>query len=99
MEHYIVVKFTPDVADKAAMIDEIERLFAPAAQMEGVHGVCVRRACIERENRHDAMIVLTMEEEALPRFDASDIYRAWKRGYARYVADKTIFDCWGEGDR
>lgn len=95
MEHDIVVRFVPDVADKAAMIDGIERLFAPAAEIEGVHAVCVRRACVERENRHDAMIVMTMEE-ALPRFDASQIHHVWKRDYARFAADKTIFDCRGE---
>ena len=64
-----------------------------AAEIDGVRGVEFKENCIERENRYDLMIVLEMDEEALPSWDASEIHHRWKDEYGHLVAKKAIFDC------
>ena len=56
MKHCIIAKFNDSVDDKAAMITRIDKLFAPAPAMDGIHGCTVRRNCIDRENRYDLAI-------------------------------------------
>ena len=51
MKHCIIAKFNDSVDDKAAMITRIDKLFAPAPAMDGIHGCTVLRNCIARENR------------------------------------------------
>lgn len=93
IRHHIIVKFVPEVVDKAALILEIRQLYAAAEQIEGVDEVWFKENCIDRENRYDLMIVLKMDKEALPNWDASDIYHRWKSEYGHLVAKKAIFDC------
>ena len=45
------------------------------------------------EKDYDLMIVLEMDEEALPGWDASEIHHRWKDEYGHLVAKKAIFDC------
>ncbi len=93
MKHHIIVKFTPDVADKKALVAEIRALYAGATDIPGVHGVEMHENCIARENRYDLMIVLAMDESALPSWDESAIHHKWKSDYGHLVAKKAIFDC------
>lgn len=93
MKHYIIVKFNETVRDKAALCGEIEALFADAEKIEGIHRVSFYPSVIDLPNRYDLMILLEMNREALPLFDASNIHRDWKAGYSGYLTDKTIFDC------
>lgn len=93
MKHHIIVKFSEQVSDKAALIAEIEPLFARCTEIEGVHGCEILKNCIARENRYDIMIVISMEKEALPLWDASAIHKQWKSEYGCCVGSKAIFDC------
>lgn len=92
MTHYIIVKFNGSVTNKQELFHQIEVLFLPAAQIEGIHQVELFPSCIGRPNRHDLMIRMEMEPEALAAFDASEIHRAWKEQFGGYIAEKTIFD-------
>ena len=40
-----------------------------------------------------AMIVIGMEKDALPYWDASAVHKEWKDRYGGLVASKAIFDC------
>lgn len=92
MIHYIIVKFNDTVTDKQDFYHQIEALFMPAAELPGVHGVQLYTTCIDRENRHDLMIRMELEPEALDVFDASPIHREWKERFGPYILSKTIFD-------
>ena len=92
MKHCIIAKFNDSVDDKAAMITRIDKLFAPAPAMDGIHGCTVLRNCIDRENRYDLAIIIDMDKAALPAWDASELHREWKSGFGSYLAAKAIFD-------
>ena len=92
MKHMILAKFKSDVSEKDALIEPIRSLFSVAGEIPGVHGASVYPCCIQRDNRYDVMIVLDMEKDALPLYDASEMHRAWKREYGPLLENKTIFD-------
>lgn len=93
MKHHIIVKYTDEVKDKKALLEEIKALYAGACGIEGVHGVEMKENCVARENRYDLMIVLEMEKQALGNWDDSQIHAKWKRDYGHLIAKKAIFDC------
>lgn len=64
----------------------------PASTIPGVHGVEVYPCCVDRANRYDLMIVLDMDKDALPNWDASDIHHRWKDEYGDLLEKKAIFD-------
>lgn len=45
-----------------------------------------------RPNRHDLMIEMEMDPEALPVYDDSAAHQEWKAKYGEYIQTKTIFD-------
>lgn len=92
MKHYIIVKWLDDEIDKEALIPSIERLFQKTINISGIHKVEVIPNCIRRDNRYDLMIVLHMDEEALPVYDASDAHKEWKERYGNMIKSKAIFD-------
>lgn len=92
MKHYIIVKFSDTVADKAALIRKVEELFSSAEPIEGVHGFSVVPNCVDRPNRYDLMIKVDMDGAALQNWDASALHKAWKERFGGFVAAKTIFD-------
>ena len=93
MRHHIIVKFTPEVADKAALIGAVKALFAQEAVPQGVSSYSFYESCVSRENRYDLMIVVTLAREALSSWDASAVHARWKSEFGRFVAAKAIFDC------
>lgn len=95
MKHHVLAKFTPDVsaADKERLIPEIQALFENIVSIDGVHSVELFRNCVDRANRFDIMIVITMEPEALPLYDECEWHKRWKTEYADIVEKKAIFDC------
>lgn len=93
LKHYIIVKFNNRVHDKNILCEEIRNLFADAEKIEGVHNVSFYPSVIDLPNRYDLMILLEMDREALPLFDASQIHRDWKAGFSEFLEAKTIFDC------
>lgn len=92
MKHMILAKFNSDVTDKAALLEPIWAIFSVASEIPGVHGAAVYPCCIQRDNRYDVMIVLDMEKDALPLYDASEMHHAWKREYGPLLEKKAIFD-------
>ena len=93
MKHFILAKFKPGVADKAALLAPIRSLFSAASDIPGVRGAEVYPCCVDRPNRYDVMIVLDMDPEALPAYDASEPHHRWKEQYGPITAKKAIFDC------
>ncbi len=92
MLHHIIAKFVPEITDKAALISEIASLYSQAASIPGVNGVKVIPNCIDRPNRYDVMIVLDMDKDALPVWDASALHHTWKEQYGNKLEKKAIFD-------
>ena len=48
---------------------------------------------VDRPNRYDLMIRLTMDTPALTAYDASEAHHRWKELYGPLIAQKAIFDC------
>ena len=92
MKHCILAKWNGSVTDKAALLAQVRALYAAADTIPGVHGVTVYPCCIDRPNRYDLMIVLDMDREALPNWDASDIHHRRKDEYGGLLEKKAIFD-------
>lgn len=91
MLHHIIVKWNI-TADKKTLAAEVRELYRNAADIPGINGVEIKENIIPRENRYDLMIVLNMEEEALPVWDNSDIHKKWKSEYSALIEKKCIFD-------
>ena len=92
MKHHIIVKFN-EGTDLEALLGPVEAIFAETLSIPGVHGLELKRNCVDRPNRYDLMIVLDMDREALNAYDASEPHKRWKSEYGALVAKKAIFDC------
>lgn len=92
MKHYIIAKYKPEVRNKEELLAQIRALYAETARIPGIMGAKVIPNCTARDNRYDVMIVLDMEKEALPAWDASDIHKAWKQRFGDLLTAKAIFD-------
>lgn len=93
MKHHILIKWNELVTDKEAIALEAEALFQGVLTVPGVHSVALHRNVISRPNRYDLMLVITMDEAALPLYDVSEPHRQWKERYNHLLAAKAIFDC------
>ncbi|MGN0970307.1 MAG: hypothetical protein ACI4OY_00005 [Aristaeellaceae bacterium] len=93
MLHHILVKWKEKPADPAALNREIEALFRQALTIPGVHRVDVIPNVVDRPNRYDLLIRLTMDPPALPAYDASEAHHRWKELYGPLIEQKAIFDC------
>ena len=93
MRHHIIVKFNDQVQDKAALLKEVTELFAESVQLPGVTGYTVHPNVIDRDNRYDMMIVIHMDKETLPIYDACPMHKRWKSEYGHLIEKKAIFDC------
>ena len=91
MKHYIIAKLNEGI-DKQALIAPVTAIFEETLQIPGIYGVKVKPCCIDRSNRYDIMIEITMEKEALDAYDASEPHHEWKKNYAALIEKKTIFD-------
>lgn len=92
MKHCILAKWNETVTDKAALLAQVRALYAAADAIPGVCGVTVHPCCIDRPNRYDLMIVLDVDKEALPNWDASGLHHRWKDEYGGLLEKKAIFD-------
>ncbi|MBQ7063625.1 MAG: hypothetical protein IJM90_01855 [Firmicutes bacterium] len=92
MKHHIIVKFT-EGTDVAALLAPVKAIFTETLSIPGIHGLELKTSCIHRPNRYDLMIVLDMDPEALPAYDASEPHHRWKEEYGHVVEAKAIFDC------
>lgn len=93
MQHHILVKWKETPADVPGLCREIEAVFAPVLDIPGISAVEVIPNIIHRPNRYDLLIHITMEEAALPLYDASEAHHHWKTTYGERIAQKAIFDC------
>lgn len=92
MKHCIIVKWNETVTDNAAILDGVREVFADCTATDGVKGVEIIPNVIDRPNRYDVMIVVTMDKDALPSWDNSDTHKRWKAEYGDRIASKAIFD-------
>lgn len=95
MKHHIIVKFKPEVSaeQKEELRPAIQALFDNTLSIDGITAVDVIPNCIDRPNRYDLMIVLTMDPAALSAYDACPWHKQWKADYGELIEKKTIFDC------
>lgn len=93
MKHHIIVKFTPEISDKKALIAEIKALFAEESVPEGVERYSFHESCVDRDNRFDLMIIVHLPKDALGAWDSSVVHKRWKSEFGQLVAKKAIFDC------
>lgn len=92
MKHCIIVKWNDSVTDKQALLHEVDALFADTTSLPGITGTAIVPNCIDRPNRYDLMIVLSMDRDYLPVWDDSNVHKLWKDKYGSYILSKAIFD-------
>ena len=97
MKHLIIVKFKENVWNKEdtasrEMLADIREIFDRTKRIEGVHAVNIYENVTPRPNRHDLMIEMEMELEALSVYDTSAAHLEWKEKYGDLIQTKTIFD-------
>ena len=93
MKHCILAKYRAEVYPRReALLPRIREIFAPAAELPGVHRITVYPNCVARENRYDVMIVLEMDRDALPLYDDSEMHHRWKDEFGGLLEKKAIFD-------
>ncbi len=92
MKHHIIVKFTKGT-DVKALAGPVRSIFEETLSIPGIHSVDLKMSNSDRENRYDLMIVMDMDKEALPAYDASEPHIRWKTEYGDRVEKKAIFDC------
>ena len=92
MKHYIIVKLK-DSADMPALAEKAKEIFSETLQIPGVHSVKVKKSCSDKPNRYDLMIIMDIEPQALPVYDACDAHQRWKKLCDPLQESKAIFDC------
>ena len=92
MKHYIIVKFV-EGTDFKALVEPVREIFSRTLTIPGIHGLELKISNSDRANRFDLMIILDMDREALPAYDASEPHLYWKSQYGDQIAKKAIFDC------
>lgn len=93
MLHHILVKLKEPPVNQEAFRREVEGVFEGVLVIPGVHSVKVLSNVIDRPNRYDLMIVIDMDKDALPLYDASEAHLRWKADYGHLIDKKAIFDC------
>ena len=91
MKHFIIAKFKEGV-DWKPLAEPVRALFTETLSIPGIHGVEVKTNCIDRANRYHMMIIIDMEPEALPVYDACEPHHRWKADYGELLEKKAIFD-------
>lgn len=93
MKHCILAKYTAAAYERREeLLGRIRELFSVAGDIPGVHGAAVYPNCVVRSNRYDVLIVLDMEEAALPLYDESPMHHRWKDEFGALLEKKAIFD-------
>ena len=94
MKHLILAKFKPEITaeQKAAMLPDIRRIFEETLSVDGITGVQVFTNCIDRSNRYDLLIEISMDRSALEAYDVCAPHREWKTRYGDLLEKKAIFD-------
>ncbi|MBE5769095.1 MAG: hypothetical protein E7333_05860 [Clostridiales bacterium] len=93
MKHHILVKWNEKATDKQQLRREAEELFQGVLTVPGVTGVEVKPNVVDRPNRYDLLILITMAPDALKAYDACEVHHTWKERYEPLFAAKCIFEC------
>ena len=93
MRHHILVKWNEQAPDHGQLRREIETLFQPLLELPGIHRVDVLPNVVDRPNRYDLLILITMDSGALDAYDSCAAHHAFKETYTPYMEKKAIFDC------
>ena len=93
MRHHILIKWNDQAPDHDRLRQEIETLFQATLDVPGIHRVDVLPSVIDRPNRYDLLVLLTMDRDALDAYDACAPHHTFKETYTPYMAQKAIFDC------
>lgn len=92
MQHHILVQWKEPPTDVSALCQDIRALFAPVLAIDGITQVEVIPNIINRPNRYDLLIRITMTEAALSLYDQCEAHHRWKTTYGERIAQKVIFD-------
>lgn len=92
IRHHILIKWNTLVQDKKTILVEVQNLFNELLDFEEVSDVELIENVVDRPNRFDLMICITMERDFLPIYDASKQHHEWKEKYGKFVENKAIFD-------
>ena len=92
MKHYIIVKWNESFEAKEEQFNRIESIFNQAKSIEGIKTVDFSKNIIERDNRFDYMIAITMDKSALNEYDSCVYHKQWKDEFGKYIKSKVIFD-------
>ena len=92
MKHYIIVKFKPET-DVQALAEPVRGIFEETLTIPGIRSVQIHLSNSDRANRYDMMIVMDMDNTALPLYDVSAPHLRWKTEYGDRIEKKAIFDC------
>jgi len=93
MKLHILVKWAEPAMRAASVVREVEALFQETLGIPGVHKVEVLPNVVDRPNRYDLLILITMDMEALEAYDACEAHHRWKDEYGAKIEKKAIFDC------
>ena len=93
MRHHILVKWNEQAPDHDQLRQEIASLFQALLEVPGIHHVDVLPSVIDRPNRYDLLVLITMDKDALPAYDGCAAHHAFKETYTPYMEKKAIFDC------
>lgn len=92
IKHCILVKWNSSVSDKKALLPGILSIFDKLLVYDEIPSVEYIENVINRPNRYDLMICITMEKDFLPTYDSSEPHHEWKEKYGKFVENKAIFD-------
>lgn len=92
MLHYIIVKWNNTV-DKKATANKVRSMYDSATNIYGIHNVDIKENITTINNRYDLMIILSMDNDALPVWNESELHKKWKSEYGSQIEKKCIFDC------
>ncbi|MBO4861318.1 MAG: Dabb family protein [Firmicutes bacterium] len=91
MRHYVIIKLK-DCSLRSEAAANARTIFEKTLEIDGVESVNVYENCVDRPNRFDVMIEITMRPETLPVYDTSEAHLEWKRYCDPLLESKTVFD-------
>lgn len=92
MKHYIIVKFNNQFDGLDNHLSHIKSIFEPLKEINGIHEIEYIKNVVNKENRFDLMIRITMDKDVLETYAKSPPHLRWKEEYSKFIESKTIFD-------
>ena len=92
MRHYVIIKLK-DRSLKNEVAARARSIFERTLAIDGVEKVCIYDNCVDRPNRYDIMIEITMRPDVLAAYDVSEAHLEWKHYCDPLLESKAVFDC------